>query len=202
VTGRRKLLSAPERSASILAAAARVFATGGYAATTVDEIAAAAGINKLIVYRHFASKHALYLAVLDRNGAELATVERPAPPAAGATHQELIAAAAASLAGYLRAARAQPDAFRLLVSHAQREPEFADHARRLLQRGVAGSEEYLGMIGDPVRRRWAAVTIGAAVDAAVLAWLDVADGTEHAMDVEDTALRLARMIGAIGASAM
>uniref|UniRef100_UPI0013D3C789 TetR family transcriptional regulator n=1 Tax=Fodinicola feengrottensis TaxID=435914 RepID=UPI0013D3C789 len=41
-----KLLSAPERSASVLAAAARVFAAGGYARTSIDDIAAEAGITK------------------------------------------------------------------------------------------------------------------------------------------------------------
>ena len=61
--------SPPEtRSAAqaVLQAAAEAFAHGGYAATSMEEIAAAAGITKLIVYRHFESKETLYRAVLEQ----------------------------------------------------------------------------------------------------------------------------------------
>ena len=55
-----------ERQAAILQGAAAAFARSGYAATSMEEIAAASGITKLIVYRHFDSKEALYRAVLQR----------------------------------------------------------------------------------------------------------------------------------------
>ena len=42
----------------------RAFARGGYAATSMEDVAAEAGITRLIVYRHFESKEALYRAVL------------------------------------------------------------------------------------------------------------------------------------------
>ncbi|MQA26947.1 MAG: TetR family transcriptional regulator [Micromonosporaceae bacterium] len=41
-------------TANILAAA-RAFATGGYAAISMDDIAAEAGVTRLIIYRHFDS---------------------------------------------------------------------------------------------------------------------------------------------------
>ena len=62
---KRRLLSREQREASILRAAARAFATGGFAATSMEDIAAEAGVTKLIVYRHFDSKQQLYEAVLD-----------------------------------------------------------------------------------------------------------------------------------------
>ena len=59
-TQARKLLKREDRIASILAAAARAFAVGGFAATSMEDIAAEAGVTKLIVYRHFATKQELY----------------------------------------------------------------------------------------------------------------------------------------------
>jgi AcrR family transcriptional regulator len=47
-------------------AAARLFVSQGYRATTLDQIAAAAGYTKGLVYFHFKSKTALLLELLDR----------------------------------------------------------------------------------------------------------------------------------------
>jgi AcrR family transcriptional regulator len=55
-----------ERRAQLLDAAKEVFATRGYHAAAMDEIAAAAGISKPVLYQHFDSKLDLYLALLDR----------------------------------------------------------------------------------------------------------------------------------------
>lgn len=45
---------------AILTGAEQVFLDRGYAATTMDEVAATAGVGKQTVYRHFASKEALF----------------------------------------------------------------------------------------------------------------------------------------------
>lgn len=63
----KKRLSAGRRRATIEDAAARVFAEHGYAATTLDKIAATAGITKPVLYRHFASKKALHLTLLAKH---------------------------------------------------------------------------------------------------------------------------------------
>jgi len=60
-----KLLSRSQRHAVILQGAATAFVTKGFASTAMEEVAAASGITKEIVYRHFASKEELYRAVLD-----------------------------------------------------------------------------------------------------------------------------------------
>ena len=60
----RRLLPRAERRDVLLRAAARAFARAGFVHTSMEEIAAAAGITRLIIYRHFASKEALYRAVL------------------------------------------------------------------------------------------------------------------------------------------
>jgi AcrR family transcriptional regulator len=54
------------RLTRILGAAEELFAAHGFAKTTVDEIAAAAGVSKGLVYDHYPSKEALLGAVWDR----------------------------------------------------------------------------------------------------------------------------------------
>ena len=51
--------------AAILAAAGRVFAEAGLAGARTDAIAAAAGVNKALLYYYFRSKDRLYAAVLE-----------------------------------------------------------------------------------------------------------------------------------------
>lgn len=50
--------------ARVFAAAAREFAARGFAGTSVDRIAAAARLNKAMIYYHFRSKRALYTEIL------------------------------------------------------------------------------------------------------------------------------------------
>lgn len=54
------------RREQILAAAARLFAERGYAAVTIEDIGEQAGILGPSVYHHFASKHAILAALINR----------------------------------------------------------------------------------------------------------------------------------------
>ncbi len=73
--GRPAVLAGAERRALLLDAAARVFLQKGYAAATMHAIALDAGMSKKTVYQVFASKLALFDALLaDR------IFELPAPP--------------------------------------------------------------------------------------------------------------------------
>jgi AcrR family transcriptional regulator len=67
----RKRLSSPERRTLIEIAAARLFAEHGYTATRLNDIAAAAGVTKPVLYRHFRSKKDLHLALLAKHRDEL-----------------------------------------------------------------------------------------------------------------------------------
>jgi AcrR family transcriptional regulator len=62
----RQLVSAPERFERILVEATRLFSENGYAGTRMSDIAAAIGVTKPIVYRHFDSKQALFEALVRR----------------------------------------------------------------------------------------------------------------------------------------
>lgn len=69
---RRRL--APEvRRAQLLAVAERVFAERGYQGTAVEDIAAAAGVTRTLIYKYFADKDAIYLECLRAARDELDT---------------------------------------------------------------------------------------------------------------------------------
>lgn len=72
--GRRARRLSPRKHEAILAAAVDCFAENGYAATSMDSIAAAAGVSKQTVYHHFGSKNALFEAVIGRVSE---TISRP-----------------------------------------------------------------------------------------------------------------------------
>jgi AcrR family transcriptional regulator len=66
--GRIAGVSAAETKARLLAAAAEVFATQGYAGTRVSDIATAAGVSNSALYAHFDSKAELLVASLQAHG--------------------------------------------------------------------------------------------------------------------------------------
>jgi AcrR family transcriptional regulator len=61
----RQRLSAEDRRASIISAARVLFARNGFRGTGTSDIAAAAGCSEPVIYKHFASKQALFAAVLE-----------------------------------------------------------------------------------------------------------------------------------------
>jgi AcrR family transcriptional regulator len=131
----------------------------------MEEVAAASGITKEIVYRHFASKDELYRAVLDAAvqhlQAEFAQASLQFPSGAG-------------IRALLAVGRAQPDALRLLLVHAAREPEFADYAHDTRTSVINWVLQRRGH-EDPLFRRWAVEVAVSHTWNAVLTWLDLGD---------------------------
>ena len=105
----RRLPRAARRE-QILDAATRAFARSGFTATSLDDVAAEAGITRVLLYRHFASKADMYRSVLDR-ACEHVTA------AIGVEDADVD-----TIPALLRAASADPDGVRLLFRHAAREP--------------------------------------------------------------------------------
>ena len=58
-------LPASDRRRQLVETALDIFSRKGFGGTTTKEIAAAAGVNEAIIFRHFPSKQDLYNAVLD-----------------------------------------------------------------------------------------------------------------------------------------
>ena len=164
----RQLLGREERQASILRGAAQAFARTGFAGTSMDDVAAAAGITKLIVYRHFDSKDELYRAVLQRGSGRLAdelvaALDRPQPRAIGARV-------------LLTVAREDPDGFVLLWRHAAREPQFAAYAAEFRAGAAEAARSLLSTGFDDARvERWAAESVVGFLVESVLAWLEHGD---------------------------
>jgi AcrR family transcriptional regulator len=165
VTGRpvkRRLLRRDERRAQLVGAAARAFLRGGFAATSLDDVAAQAGVTKVIIYRHFDSKSDLYRAVLldtrQRIEARIGAPEQFGPQA---------------LKNLVLAAQDNPDGFRLLYRHARHEPDFAGYVDELRLTARRNADGWLGeLIPDPSRRAWIASLLPALTIDGILTWLD------------------------------
>jgi AcrR family transcriptional regulator len=80
-------------TAAILASARALFAERGFEATSIDDIAVAAGVAKGAVYHHYPSKEAIFVAVLDATQQAVAAAEPPAELFAMADPVERIGAA-------------------------------------------------------------------------------------------------------------
>ena len=78
---------------TILAEARRLFTERGFEATSIDDIAEAAGVAKGAVYHHFASKEAVFQRVLEDLQAEIASAPAPAEALEWRDPVEQIAAA-------------------------------------------------------------------------------------------------------------
>jgi AcrR family transcriptional regulator len=63
-------MTGDERREQILAAAVDLFSKHGFAGTTTKQIAIASGVSEAMVFRHFATKDALYDAILDSKGCQ------------------------------------------------------------------------------------------------------------------------------------
>ncbi len=66
---RRTRMNSVERRSAIIEAARPIFAAHGYHASSTADIAKAAHCSEALLYRHFSSKHALLLAVLEEGAA-------------------------------------------------------------------------------------------------------------------------------------
>lgn len=63
-------MTGDERRSQILHVAIKLFSQCGFRGTTTKEIARASGVSEAMVFRHFATKHELYNAILDRKACE------------------------------------------------------------------------------------------------------------------------------------
>ena len=67
-TPTRSRLSKADRTEQALVAAHALFAERGYAAVTMDEVAAAVGVTKPLLYNYFGNKERLYITCMKRSG--------------------------------------------------------------------------------------------------------------------------------------
>jgi TetR/AcrR family transcriptional repressor of mexJK operon len=137
-SGRPTAAAAAELAGRILEVATRAFLTHGYAATSIETIAASAGVAKRTLYVRWRDKPALFRAVLERLMLRwLATPEPPPrdPPALDRppTAADRLEAALQQAATRVLAVALQPDALalhRLMIAESGRFPELAEMVRQ------------------------------------------------------------------------
>jgi len=131
----------PERRRPLLVdASLGLFASHGYAGTSMEMVAEAAGVTKPVVYACFPGKRELFAALLEREERRLLEQILAALPAQvgdGDVEQALVS----GLTAYFRAAAATPDSWRVIF-HAEHGADPAvlrrvEAAREMAVRGVA-----------------------------------------------------------------
>jgi AcrR family transcriptional regulator len=132
-------LSGSERRQRILEAATESFARLGYHGASVGEIAAAAGITKPVLYDHFASKHILYVELMERARDEL-TGRGAAAMAAEAPAEQRVRAAVDAFFSFVEE---RPATARVLLSIPRGEPELVEAARLVQAEATARIAELL-----------------------------------------------------------
>lgn len=124
-----------QRREAILEVATRVFARSGYRHTDVEQIAAAAGVGKGTVYRHFPDKRALFLSAVDLGMQRLQACVDAAAPHCGSEPADLRSAMEAGIRAHLAFFDAHPEVVELLIQERaefkdRRQPTYLDYAHR------------------------------------------------------------------------
>jgi AcrR family transcriptional regulator len=191
-------LPAAERRRQILRVARAEFGTDGYHATSMNEVAEAAGVTKPVLYQHFESKEHLFLELLRDVADELRVVIRDALAAADGPRRQV----EAGFAAYFRFFDTDPAAFRVLFGDASRsdaafaaevttlERDIADHVAGLFPEDLAPEDRLLfahGMVGlaESTSRYWTDLVPGMDADVlaakvAQIAWIGLRGRPVHA----------------------
>jgi len=115
-------LSAPERRAQLTEAALAVFSNEGYQATTMDAVAAEAGVTKPVLYQHFPSKRSLFLVLLADVGHQLNQMVSEAVAEADSPREQV----EQGFRAFFRFISDSPERFRLLFGEGVRaDTEFS-----------------------------------------------------------------------------
>jgi AcrR family transcriptional regulator len=147
-------ITGPERRARILEAAAEAFAERGYHATSVGQVAGAAGITKPVVYDHFPSKRELFVELMETARDEL-TSRGIEAMSGDAPLEERLRAAILAFFVYVEE---HPATARVLFTPPTGEPDLLEAARRVQAGATAGIAELLAaerdlLAGAPDRKR-------------------------------------------------
>ncbi len=134
-----------QRREQLLGVGRAAFAEKGFEATTVEEIAARAGVSKPVVYEHFGGKEGLYAVVVDREIEVLLGVITQALVDAANPHA-LVEQAALALLDYIEN---RSDGFRILVRDSPMGQSTGSFASLISD--VASQVEYL--LAAEFRRR-------------------------------------------------
>jgi len=126
-------LPAAERREQLLKVALQSFAAAGFHATSMNHIAAAAGVTKPVLYQHFASKDELFAEVVTTAGTELRIRVENAISNAEDSHDQVTLAFRAFI-GTLAADEAT---YRVLFADSLRHDQVANQEIAAVERSMA-----------------------------------------------------------------
>ncbi|MBV9379462.1 MAG: TetR/AcrR family transcriptional regulator [Streptosporangiaceae bacterium] len=135
-------MTGKERREQLLDIGRRLFAERGFEGTSIEEIAAKAGVSKPVVYEHFGGKEGLYAVVVDREVDRLLTMATALLD--GGHSRAKFEAGAVTLLRYIDD---NADGFRILV----RDSNPASGTFGTLLSDIAGQVEYI--LADFLRLR-------------------------------------------------
>lgn len=141
----RARMTGKERREQLIVVGRKLFADRGFEGTSVEEIAAVAGVSKPVVYEHFGGKEGLYAVVVDREIAGLLGSISDALAADGGSHL-LLERAALALLDYVEN---NTDGFRIMVRDSP--PGQTTGSLASLMSDVATQVEYI--LVDAFKRR-------------------------------------------------
>lgn len=160
-------LPAAERRQQLLDVALDLFSGADYYSTTMDDIAAAAGVTKPVLYQHFASKRALYLHLVEDVGARMAGAITERTSAVDSPRRQV----EVGIAAYFQFIAANRAAFLLLYEGADRSDAGVADAVRKIEDSMAEMVAPLIAAGiDKEQQRALAYGVVGAAEAAGRAW--------------------------------
>jgi len=166
-------LTANARRRQLFDVALSLFAEHGYSATTMDDIAEAAGVTKPLVYQHFESKRALYLELLDAVSHRLIDRIVQSTAAAEGPRQQV----ELGFAGYFELMVDNEPAFRLLYGRdAPDDPELGAALHRVEETIAQAIDPLIDAGLDPEHRLLLAHAVVGMAEGASRHWLDVHGG--------------------------
>lgn len=187
----RRRLPAARRRRQLIDVALETFARNGLEATTMDDIASAAGVTKPLLYQHFRSKRALFLELLGDVAQELLEEITAATSAAASPRGEV----EAGFAAYFHFAIEHESAFRLLFDRSVPYDGELDQALRRVEDTIADAVTPLiaADIDESHQRLLAHAVVGMA-EGASRSWLRSRDfsADRSPEEVQAEADRLAR----------
>jgi AcrR family transcriptional regulator len=182
-------LTAERRRRQLVEVALELFAHRGYRATTMDDIAEAAGVTKPLLYQHFSSKRALYLELVDAIAHDLLrAIERAVAEADGPRQQVEL-----GFAAYFRLVVSHESAFRLLYGRDHADDDELGRALRTVEDAIAEAIDPLIAAGlDDDHRRVLAYGIVGMAEGASRRFLE--QRPRSGVDAEEEAQKLARRV--------
>ncbi|MFD4898135.1 TetR/AcrR family transcriptional regulator [Streptomyces sp. NPDC057699] len=162
----------------LLESGLELFKAKGYAATTVDDIATAAGTTRVTFYAYFSSRSELMKALIDEQLNEV--LQRVRSPEHGSTAQDLVATVAdgtpEAIMAWLRRTTDSWPAIRPIIrlgrDAAVIEPELTDLVEQWMEEAVGDIEDGLETAGrfEPHQRHFRGVLAMAQLDFVAQNW--------------------------------